>query len=171
MKGDFQGFLVNKDDESGPRYKGQVGRVRVSPYPFKDTTLPSGIEIKRDNEVLKHLVFIAKTMGLRGELDDIKAKDVFEFVKSANAILAGNDVYINTCIAGREWENKEGYINHDLFLPRMSKDGVALESLDVDPEDSRLYKFDNEKHVQKLKKKVVESFEPSNSSSSDDFDI
>jgi hypothetical protein len=171
MKGSFQGFLVNKDDEKGSRYKGQVGRVRVSPYPFKDTTLPSGIEIKRDTEALKNLVFIAKTLGLRDELDVINADDIFEFVESANGILSGNDIYINTCIAGREWENKEGYINYDLFLPRMSKDGIPLENLNVSSEESRLYTFDANKHVQKLKKKVIESFEPSKSNSGDDFDI
>ena len=50
VKGDFEGFYRDVNDQSKGRYAGQVGRVRYSPYPFKDTTLPSGREIERDQE-------------------------------------------------------------------------------------------------------------------------
>lgn len=171
VKGEFQGFLLDKNDPEGERYKGQVGRVRMGPYAYKDVTLPSGIEIKRDVEVMKNIVFLANTLDRRDELDLINAKDVFAFVKSANKILSGDDTYINTCIAGKEWENKEGYINYDLFLPRMSKDGIPIESFNVDSESSRLFTFNREDHVKALvKKKTVEQFEPAKSSG-DDFDI
>ena len=59
------------------------------------------------------------------------------------------------CIGGRERENKEGYINNDLFLPRISKDGVAMEALDK--ENSRLLKFDRGVHVKALVKKDTPS--------------
>ena len=41
--------------------------------------------------------------------------------------------------------DKDGYINLDLFLPRMSKDGVPLEALDK--ENSRLLHLMND-HVE-----------------------
>ena len=58
---------------------------------------------------------------------------------------------MNMCIGGREWENKEGYINNDLFLPRISKDGIAMEAMDK--ENSRLLKFDRAVHVKALVQK------------------
>ncbi|BCV01490.1 MAG: hypothetical protein CM15mV42_1720 [uncultured marine virus] len=47
VKGEFNGFLKDINDPNGPRYEGQVGRVRFSPYPYKDATLPSGREIQK----------------------------------------------------------------------------------------------------------------------------
>ena len=38
-------------DQSKGRHEGQVGRVRYSQYPYKDTTLASGREISRDQEI------------------------------------------------------------------------------------------------------------------------
>lgn len=167
--GDFEGFLVDSTDQNGPRYKGQVGRIRISPYPFKDATLPSGREISRDTEVLKNMIFLSEVLGKRDELDSIEADTIEEFMVSANKLLSG-DTYINTCVGGREWENKEGYINYDLFLPRNSKDGVCMESIDT--ENSRLYKFSKEDHVRELKKSQnTSSFEPQSSGGGDDFDL
>jgi hypothetical protein len=167
--GDFEGFLVDPTDANGPRYKGQVGRIRLSPYPFKDATLPSGREVKRDTEVLKSMIYLSEVLGKRDDLDMIEANTVEEFMKSADSVLSG-DTFINACVGGREWENKEGYVNYDLFLPRNSKDGVSLEALDV--ENSRLYKFSKEDHVRELKKtKTTSSFEPASSNTGDDFDL
>ena len=53
VQGEFNGFLKDMNNPNGARYEGQVGRVRFSPYPYKDATLPSGREINRDTEVLK----------------------------------------------------------------------------------------------------------------------
>jgi hypothetical protein len=170
VTGNFQGFLVDVNKPNGKRFKGQVGRVRMSPYAYKDATLPSGREISRDNEVLKAMIFLAETLGKRDELDVIEAKDIFEFMKMAGKILSKSD-YINACIAGREWENREGYVNYDLFLPRLSKDGVPLEALDKEP--SRLLTFNRADHVKELKKnKTQDTFEPANKNSfGDDFDL
>jgi hypothetical protein len=167
--GEFEGFLVDPNDASGPRYKGQVGRIRLSPYPFKDATLPSGREVKRDTEVLKSMIYLSEVLNKRDDLDMIEADTIEEFMKSADSVLSG-DTFINACVGGREWENKEGYINYDLFLPRNSRDGVSLEALDV--ENSRLYKFSKEDHVRELKKtQTTSSFEPASSNTGDDFDL
>ncbi len=169
MGGDFEGFLVDPTDANGPRYKGQVGRIRLSPYPFKDATLPSGREVKRDTEVLKSMIYLSEVLGKRDDLDMIEADTVEEFMKSADSVLSG-DTFINACVGGREWENKEGYINYDLFLPRNSRDGVSLEALET--ENSRLYKFSKEDHVRELKKtQTTSSFEPASSNTGDDFDL
>jgi hypothetical protein len=169
IDGEFEGFLIDTNNPSGPRYKGQVGRVRLSPYPFKNTTLPSGREISRDTEVLKSMIYLSEVLNKRNELDLIEANTIEDFMSSVNKVLSG-DTYVNACIGGREWENKEGYINYDLFLPRNSKDGVAIEAIDV--KNSKLYTFSKNEHVKELNKpQTISSFEPSTSNPTDDFEL
>ena len=169
MGGDFNGFLKDVNNPSGPRFEGQVGRVRFSPYPFKDTTLPNGNEIIRDNEVLKAMIFLSETVNKREELDSIEASTIEEFMSKASGICS-NTGYINACLGAREWENREGYVNNDLFLPKRTRMGIPLEALDV--EYSKLTVFDktDSNHFRPFIKKepaVVNSFEPSSTSGSD----
>jgi len=173
VKGDFQGFLKDAADQNSERYAGQVGRVRISQYPFKDTTLPSGTQIYRDTEILRSLITLSEALNKRDDLDSIEAETIEDFVSAANKVLC-DDTFINMCVGGREWENNEGYINYDLYLPKLTREGTPVESLDV--ENSNLLQFDESKHVRKLQKKQAEpvsSFEPvsSNGSVGDDFDL
>ena len=175
LGGDFEGFFRDKDNESKGRYEGQIGRVRISPFPFKDTTLPSGREINKDQEILKSMIFLAETLNKRDELDSIEANTIEEFMSSANSLLSNSD-FFNVCLASREWENKEGYINNDLYLPKLSKDGIPMEALDT--ENSRLIEFNAGTHVKPVIKKDAPSsngqtnFEPKPASvSGNDFDL
>ena len=82
VEGEFQGFLIDPAKPAGPRYEGQVGRVRFSQYAYQDKVLPSGISLKRDDMVLKSMVFLSETLGMRDDLDMIEADDIFEFMKA-----------------------------------------------------------------------------------------
>ena len=160
------------NNPNGPRYEGQVGRVRFSPYPYKDAVLQNGNEISRDTEVLKAMVFLSEVLGKRDELDAIEANTIEDFMVKCNNVLS-NTGYINACLGAREWENKEGYVNNDLFLPKRSKDGVPLEALDK--ENSNLLTFDrnNTNHFRPYLKKETtkaDNFEPAVSAGSD-FDL
>ncbi len=91
-------------------------------------------------------------------------------VKAAN--VCSETGYINACLGAREWENKEGYVNNDLFLPKRSKEGMPLEELDK--ESSNLLNFDrnNTNHFRPYLKKetTASNFEPATASGSD-FDL
>ena len=172
VTGEFNGFLKDMNDPNGPRYEGQVGRVRFSPYPYKDDVLQNGNEISRDTEVLKAMVFLSEVLNKRTELDAIEANTIEDFMVKCNDVLS-NTGYINACLGAREWENKEGYVNNDLFLPKRSKDGVPLEALDK--ENSNLLTFDrnNTNHFRPYVKKETtkaDNFEPAVSAGSD-FDL
>ena len=172
VTGEFNGFLKDMNNPNGPRFEGQVGRVRFSPYPFKDATLNNGNEISRDTEVLKAMVFLSEVVNKRAELDAIEAATIEDFMVKAGNVCSETG-YINACLGAREWENKEGYVNNDLFLPKRSRDGVPLESMDT--ESSNLLSFDknNTNHFRPfLKKEVANSgnFEPAPSVGSD-FDL
>ena len=169
--GGFEGFFKDYNDQSKGRYDGQIGRVRISPYPFKDTTLPSGREISRDQEILKHMITLAETLDMRDGLDSIEAETIEDFMTECDRLMGGSKL-INMCIGGREWENKEGYVNNDLYLPRISKDGIAMEALDK--ENSRLLKFDRAVHVKALAKKENSNDETpfkADSGSGSDFEL
>ena len=177
MDGEFEGFFRNKDNESAGRYEGQIGRVRVSPFAFKDTTLQSGREISKDQEILKSMIFLSEVLGKRSELDAIEASTIEDFMGSVN-VLFSNSAFFNACLASREWENKEGYINNDLYLPKLSKDGVPMESLSTENLDSsRLIVFNPATHVRALVKKnesngqVKKDFEPATAGSKSDFEL
>jgi hypothetical protein len=170
INGEFQGFLIDAANPNGPRYKGQVGKVRMTPYPFKDAVLDNGRKINNDQEILKSIAFLADVTGKRNEVDDINVDTIDAFMDKCKTIFK-NTEYINACIGGREWENTEGYINVDLHLPRISKNGVPMESLNS--ESSRLITFNYDEHVRKFVKKEanrVDTFEaPVNSG--DDFEL
>ena len=172
-EGDFQGFLKDVNKPDGERYEGQVGRIRFSPYPYKDTTLPSGVEISRDNEVLKAMIFLSEVLNKRDALDEIEANTIEDFMVECNKLFS-NSEYFNACIGGREQENKDGYVNLDLFLPRLSKDGVPLEALEKD--GARLLKYNESDHLRRIQKKEgstqTKSFEPATTvNAGDDFDL
>ena len=89
-----------------------------------------------------------------------------------NSIFSG-PVYLNMCFGTREWENKEGYVNNDLYLPKMSKNGIPIEALGV--ENSKLLTYDtsNKNHYRPIVKKDVpttNAFEPA-TITGDDFDL
>ena len=50
----FQGFLVDKDDESKGHYAGQIGRVKASQYAFADGETKTGIKIQANVVVEAH---------------------------------------------------------------------------------------------------------------------
>ena len=43
--------------------------------------------------------------------------------------VCANTGYINACLGAREWENKEGYVNNDLFLPKRIKKWCTIRSI------------------------------------------
>ncbi len=171
IKGDFEGFLRDQNNESLGRYEGQIARVRMSPFPYKDATLDNGREISKDQEILKAMIFVSEVVGGRDKLDAIEAATIEDFVTKCNSLFS-NSEFFNVCLGSREWENKEGYVNNDLYLPKLSRDGVPMEKLGVD--NTRLINFDKATHVRSINKtndapRQTTSFEPvaSNGGASD----
>ena len=80
---------------------------------------------------------------------------------------------MDCCGEAKEWENKEGDINNDLYLPKLSKDGIPAESLDVDISNSRLITFNKAEHVLEVQKKAESTVAgtPSGNGVVDDFEL
>ena len=154
---DFEGFFVDPSDESKGRHLGQVGKVRNSQWASETKTLPSGIEINRDDSILKALMVIAKAQDKVEALNEINADTIEEFVEAAKEVIC-NDIFLNYCIAGKEYRNKEDYIAYDLYLPK-----TESKKYPVTNNPSTVLAFNEAKHVLPEKKKVtstVSEFEP-----------
>ena len=154
----FEGFFIDKDDESLGRYAGQIGEVKTNRYYYKDGTTKSGIEISRDMELLKQLKNLCIASDSIQWFDDADGKyDTIEaFIDAFNAAAPFKDKYMNFTVAGKEFERKNGYIGYDLFTPKLVRGTVAFEADDV--KISKLISFDEEKMWEKYQKKEVESF-------------
>jgi len=171
---DFEGFFVDKDDPSKGRYAGQVGRVRLSEYPFADGTTKKGVEISRDAEMLKALQQLCKNLDcvVWFESQDEKHDTIESLYEKFNSDKPYIGKYLRACVAGKEYTNKAGYASYDLYLPKWSKSGVAYESARVDEVVSKVVKFDPEVHIKKNTVSTVTSFGENittTSSIADDF--
>jgi hypothetical protein len=163
----FEGFFINKDDESLGRHKGAVGKVKASEWAFVDGTTKSGIEVSRDQDILKFLKSLCNALGagaLKWLTDQDGKHDTIESLVSAfNIDQPFKDKYLNYCLAGKEWKDKKGYTRYELFLPKFSKNGCPFEALTAKP--SKLLKYNDVDHLKKAKVTEVTEFGNSNDAS------
>jgi hypothetical protein len=158
VEGTFEGFFINRADESKGRHKGQVGWVKHSEWAFADSVTTKGVEVSRDQDVLKFLKTLCLSFGNKTWVSeqDEKHDTIEDFIKAFKKDAPFKDIYLNWCICGKEYQNKQGYINYDLYLPRFVKNGVPFESEQSTP--SKLIKFKEEEHVKKAKVTPVSEF-------------
>jgi hypothetical protein len=152
----FEGFFIDKDDQSKGRYDGQIGRIKYSQWAFEDKTLPSGVQINRDHSIIKALLIISKAANKLDEIHALTEETIEEYVKAASKFLVG-DTYYEMCVAGKEYVDKNGYTQHDLFFPK-SDGKISFISQEADD----VLSFDSSKHIVINTKKapVVNNFEP-----------
>ena len=158
---DFEGFFINKTNEELGRHKGQVGRVRASEWAYQDKELPGGIIINRDLEIVKMLKNICVATDCLDwfETEDGKHDTIEGLISHMNEQSPYRDVFVNSCLGGKEYQNKGGYTNYDLFFPKFSKAGIPFEITEIDSTLSQVYTFTENDHIRKKKVKEVESFE------------
>jgi hypothetical protein len=152
----FEGFLIDKDDESKGRHAGQIGRVKASQYAFADGETKSGVKIQRDRSILIFLRTLAHTLELDSwfaEQND-KHETIEDFVKEFNKTADFRGKYLEFCVAGKEYESKSGYTNYDMWLPKSEGKKYAFGAV----EEAAVLVFDETKHVKKLEVKEVKSF-------------
>lgn len=152
---EFDGFLKDKNNPGGAKFTGQVGRVRLAPYAFEDRTFADGTKVTRDTSMLRAIDRLAICCGVQQEVKDISAQDWPDMINQVKRLIVGKK--ISVCLGAREYTNKSGYKEYDLFLPR-AKDGKYSHT---SVGDTNLVVFNEAEHI--VKEKVaapVESFEP-----------
>jgi hypothetical protein len=156
LSDDFEGFMIDKDDESKGRYQGQIGRVKASQYAYADGETKSGIKIQRDRSILMFLQGLSKTLGINDWFVDQDGKHdtIEDFVKSFNKTAPFRDKYLSFCVAGKEYLNRNDYTSYDMWLPKAEGRKYAFGDL----ESNSIITYDESKHLKKLETKEVKKF-------------
>jgi hypothetical protein len=146
MGKDFEGFWLDKDNESLGRHKGQVGKVKASDWAFSDGETKSGIAISRDAEMLKFIKGLCGALEIPGR----SGETIEDLIETFNKEKPFANKFMEFCICGKEYKNKGGYTAYELFLPKFIKGGA--------PFGKNVIKFNTEDHIKKLKVEPVSEF-------------
>ena len=151
----FEGFMRDRDDESKGRYEGQIGRVKASQYAFADGETKSGIKIERDNSIMIFLKNFSAALGITDWFheQDNKHETIEDFVAYYNENAPYQDKYLHCCLAGKEYQNKSGYIAYDCWFAKAQNRQYGYS-----PKAESVLTYDESKHLRKLENKPVESF-------------
>ena len=162
---DFQGFFIDKDDESKGRYAGQIGRIKASQYAFADGETKTGIKIQRDRSIMMFLQNLCKTLGINEWFiaQDNLHDTIEDLINAFNKTAPFQDKFIEFCVSGKEYLNKAGYTTYDLFLPKSEKGKYAFGEL----KSNKVLTYDENSHLVKIKPVEVSSF----GKDDDDFNI
>lgn len=154
----FEGFMVDKDDASKGRHKGQVGRVRTNEYAYADGETKSGIQVSRDIEILKAIKNLCDALGCAKWFtsQDDKHATIESFIDKFNEDAPYKDIFMDYCLAAKEYQTKQGYTNYDLYLPKFAKGYIPYELTDAD--SGRLINYDPAVHLKAVEAKPVEHF-------------
>jgi hypothetical protein len=152
----FEGFFIDKDNESLGRYDGQIGRIKASRYAFADGETKSGIKIQRDRSILIFLQNLCNTLGINEWFrdQDGKHETVEDFVNAFSKSAEYKGKFLEFCVAGKEYESKSGYTNYDMWLPKAENKKYAM----AEVEAGKVMTYDEAKHLKKIEVKDVKSF-------------
>jgi hypothetical protein len=152
----FEGFLIDKDDESQGRYDGQIGRIKASQYAFADGETKSGIKIQRDRSVMIFLQNLCNTLGINEWFrnQDGKHETIEDFVNAFSKDAEYKGKFLEFCVAGKEYESKSGYTNYDMWLPKAENKKYAM----AEVEAGKVMTYDEAKHLRKIEVKDVKGF-------------
>lgn len=164
----FEGLLLDKDDPNGPRYLGQVARIKTSEWAYSDGTTKTGISISRDTEIVRVIENICKQAGCTKWLEDHDNtfNTIEQLVEAFNNDGLFKNVYMDFCIGAREYINKAGYTSYDMHLVRPERGQLSFQNTKA--ESTKVPTFNADKHIKKTKSEAVTSFK---SNSDLDMDV
>jgi hypothetical protein len=166
----FEGFLIDKDNPELGHHAGQVAKVNSSPFSYTDYTTKDGTVLNKEQSIFKWISLFSKEIGVSTAMSEanISGETIEEYVNEAKPFLINNKYY-HFCIAGAEYENKAGYIQHRLYLPKLDKGKTYVESYIEGKEPSAKFTvFNPAVHIRKKKTaEAVNSFEGRDASATD----
>lgn len=168
----FEGLLIDKDVPELGHYKGQVARVQSQQYSYSDYTNKEGKVLKKEDAMFKWIWNFAKEIGASQKLieNDIQAENIEDYFEVAKKYLIDPNRYIHFCIAGAEYENKQGYTQYRLYLPKSEKNKNPYELVQNTESPKKLITFNESVHIKKKKvSEAVDSFDGRDSANSLDL--
>lgn len=153
----FEGFMIDKDDSSKGNYEGQIGRVKASQYAFADGTTKSGIQVYRDKSLLLFMRNLCKALECEDwfSAQDNKHDTIEEFVAAFDEDAPYAGKWLDICVAGKEYQNKSGYMAYDMWIPKPIKGALSFSKAD----SGKTMKFNEVDHLKKMEIKPVDEFD------------
>jgi hypothetical protein len=150
----FEGFMIDKDNESLGKYAGQIGKVKASQYAYADGETKSGIKINRDKSMMIFLKTLCTNLGISEWFvaQDNLHETVEDLIIAFNKTAPFKDIYLDFCIAGKEYVGKTGYTNYDMYLPKSDKGKFSFGTAD------KVTVYDEKLHLKKTEVKEVKNF-------------
>ncbi len=173
----FEGFWVDKDNQSAGKHKGQVGSVKLTQYPFSNSTTKTGVVINRDAEMLKSLQSLCGALSCMDwwGAQDNKYNTFEDIINAFNNEKPFAGKKLRCCIGGKEYENRQGYLAYDMYFVRSTRDGLGYENANVDEASSKVTTFNPDTHVVRKKVETIEAFgegeTPTSNTVSGDFTL
>jgi hypothetical protein len=168
----FEGFAKDPKDPSKGNYDGQIAKVKASQYAFADGTTKTGIKVERDRNILIFLKNLCNALGCEEwfKAQNNKHETIESFVAAFQDDAPFKDIYLDWCISGKEYMNKQGYTAHNLYLPKSSKGAYAFSAKD----SGKTLPYNETIHLIKLDTSAVKQFdslEDDEDDSSEDLDF
>lgn len=165
----FEGLPIDKESPDLGNYQGQVARVQTQQYSYSDYTNKDGNTTTKEDMIFRWLWNFAKEIGVADTLKekDIQGSTIEEYLENAKAYLVSKERWLHFCIAGSEYENKNGYTQYRLFLPKSEGSKKGFQLFVEEQEPTKLIPF-SESLIKR--KKPVDSFGGRDSSSDLDLD-
>lgn len=154
----FEGFFLDKDDESKGRHEGQVGQVKENKWNYKDSVLPSGDEINRDKSLLGVIKRVCLATDCIKWFEDANGKyeTIEEFYEAFNKDKPYAGVWLEMVVAGKDYQKKNSeYTGTDMFLPKTKRGVVAYRA---EGANNTLLEYDEASYWEKIVKEDVSNF-------------
>lgn len=146
----FKGVAIDKTKPELGNHTGQIGFLNYSKWGFKDDIIPTGIEIFKQDELLKAIKNICDELKLTwlDEADE-KYNTMEELIVAFNTEAPFRGINFHACIYGKAFLNGT-YLNYDLYLPRF--DRLLGKPFNMNPE--KVIKFFESAGIEPLKAKT-----------------
>jgi hypothetical protein len=160
---EFEGYPINSEDPEGPKHDGLVGNVKYSTYAYK-----TKYDARKGKEVPRDVAILEDMLRLCIELDCVdwfkaaqgKYETSPEWIEAFNNDMPYKDKYLEVCIAGEQYFDKEGKLKTGLHFAKYEKEGTkyinAYKSL-TNPK--KIVQYDEAIHFKKVEAPVVNNFD------------
>jgi hypothetical protein len=159
---DFEGYPIDKENPDGPKHEGYVGKVRFSSWAYKTKYVPfKAKEVSRNELILEDLLRLCVELEcvewFRNAQD--KYATIQEWVEAFNTEMPYKDKWLNVCIRGDQYLDKEGKLRTSLSFAKYEKiDGAYHNAYISANSKKKLLAFDPDKHYKKVEVPEVENF-------------
>jgi hypothetical protein len=129
----FEGWFIDKDNESLGRFKGRSSRVKYSAFAFEDK-VSEGREYFVTTSTQKALRTLGKALGKEDQVISLQAGTIADLIREFNrVILKDQNNWLYWLLCGTQTVNQNGHEVYYLHLPSWKQSAVAFEPVTANP--------------------------------------